>query len=336
LKTLQSMPQAIGAVERADDDRDHRRSTGAHNCAGIDAVRQSLFHVAKLPFDLFSQEGWVSPRLLERFGCFRHFLSKAERPHIGPHLFDVRQTFRFGAALSRLSPTPRGFSIGRPYGVLLLVIDDYFVDRIVLSIFSIHFPSSVQFLLPQQRAVVRKVTWLILPRQDHCIPHPRVLAQHRLDLYEVNAVASDLDLKVFAPEMLKTAIGQHASQVSREVNLFVSAFGVGQKFSLCEVWPSPVARGEIATLHSDLPDTVFLPINLINMVLRHLPIDGHSRPVEVLGGPADIPIGGDEDRKQRMSLVQGKVFGIPEPPAKVLGQVHEGNSAVVEVCDRNL
>ena len=82
--------------------------------------------------------------------------------------------------------------------------------------------------------------------------------------------------------------------------------------------------------------TVFLPINLINMVLRHLPIDGHSRPVELLGGPADIPIGGDEDRKQRMSLVQGKVFGIPEPPAEVLGQVHEGNSAVADVCDRNL
>ena len=83
-----------------------------------------------------------------------------------------------------------------------------------------------------------------------------MLAQHRLDLYEVNAVASDLDLKVFAPDVLKAAIGQHASQVSREVNPFVSAVGVGQKFSLCEVWPSPVARRKIATLHSDLPDTV--------------------------------------------------------------------------------
>src|SRR3990170_1176094 len=70
---------------------------------------------------------------------FFHLPPQTQRPHIGPHLFDVRQTFRFGTALFHFSPALRGFSICRPYGVLLLVIDDYFVDRIVFSVFSIHF-----------------------------------------------------------------------------------------------------------------------------------------------------------------------------------------------------
>ena len=49
--------------------------------------------------------------------------------------------------------------------------------------------------------------------------------------------------------------------------------------------------------------TLFLPRD---MVLLHISINGHSRPVELLGGLADIPIRGDEHRKQRIALVQRK------------------------------
>jgi hypothetical protein len=66
--------------------------------------------------------------------------------------------------------------------------------------------------------------------------------------------------------------------------------------------------------------TIFLPINV---VLRHLSIDGHSRPAELLGGLADIPIGGDEHRKQRIALVQRKGLGITETAAELLGQVRK-------------
>jgi hypothetical protein len=67
---------------------------------------------------------------------------------------------------------------------------------------------------------------------------------------------------------------------------------------------------------------VFVPMNV---VLRHLSVDGHSRPVELLSCLADIPVGGDEDRKQGMPLVQGKISGIPETATELLGQVRKGD-----------
>ena len=72
------------------------------------------------------------------------------------------------------------------------------------------------------------------------------------------------------------------------------------------------------------------------MVLRHLPIDGHPRPVELLGGLADIPIGGNEDRQQRKLVILRKVLDLAEPPAVLLGQVLEGDLPVAEVGDRSL
>ena len=66
--------------------------------------------------------------------------------------------------------------------------------------------------------------------------------------------------------------------------------------------------------------TVFLPMN---MVLRHLSINGHSRPVELLGSLADIPIGGDEHRKQRIALVQRKGVRRTHTAAELLGQVRK-------------
>ena len=65
---------------------------------------------------------------------------------------------------------------------------------------------------------------------------------------------------------------------------------------------------------------VFLPTD---MVLFHLSINGHSRPVELLGGLADIPIGGDEYRKQRIALVQRKGCGMTQTAAELLGQVRK-------------
>ncbi len=65
------------------------------------------------------------------------------------------------------------------------------------------------------------------------------------------------------------------------------------------------------------------------MVLRHLSIDCHSRPVELPGGLSNIPIGGVEGRKQRVLHVLGKAFGIPEPPAELPGQVYEGQVFII-------
>jgi len=57
-----------------------------------------------------------------------HFLPQAERAHVSPHLFDVRQAFGFGPALARVLPAERIFFIGRPDRVLLLMIRDDLID----------------------------------------------------------------------------------------------------------------------------------------------------------------------------------------------------------------
>jgi hypothetical protein len=69
----------------------------------------------------------------------------------------------------------------------------------------------------------------------------------------------------------------------------------------------------------------FMVFVAVNMVLRHLSINGHSRPVELLGGLADIPIRGDEYGKQRIALVRRDGLGFNHTAAELLGQVSKKN-----------
>jgi hypothetical protein len=70
---------------------------------------------------------------------FLHFLSQAERAHISPDFLDIRQTFRFAAALAGVTPTQGVFAVNRPDGVLLIVVENNLVDGIVLLFLIIHF-----------------------------------------------------------------------------------------------------------------------------------------------------------------------------------------------------
>ncbi len=63
-----------------------------------------------------------------------------------------------------------------------------------------------------------------------------------------------------------------------------------------------------------------------DMVLSHLTVNSHSRPVECLSGFAHIPVCGKERGKQAVSLLPGKTFNIFEMPADLLGQVDKGYS----------
>src|SRR5262245_41701693 len=66
--------------------------------------------------------------------CLFHLDSQAERTHIRPYFFDIRQTLRLLAALSHLLPAERGFLILRPYRVLLFMVYDDFINRGIFSI----------------------------------------------------------------------------------------------------------------------------------------------------------------------------------------------------------
>src|SRR5215216_1376262 len=60
-----------------------------------------------------------------------HFLSQTERPHVGPHFFDVGQALCFGPDLSGIIPPERILLVFGPDRILLLMVDYNFVDGFV-------------------------------------------------------------------------------------------------------------------------------------------------------------------------------------------------------------
>src|SRR5215470_6609354 len=62
-----------------------------------------------------------------RRGAF-HSHSDAERPHVGPHLFNVGEALSFSSALADVFPTRRVFPLRRPNRILFFVIHHYSVD----------------------------------------------------------------------------------------------------------------------------------------------------------------------------------------------------------------
>ena len=66
-----------------------------------------------------------------------HLLPQAERSHVCPHLLDVAETFRLGSTFAGIPPAKRVVLVCRPYGVLLFIIEDYFINGIVFFLFHI-------------------------------------------------------------------------------------------------------------------------------------------------------------------------------------------------------
>src|SRR3989442_2490669 len=62
-----------------------------------------------------------------------------------------------------------------------------------------------------------------------------------------------------------------------------------------------------------------------NAISLHLPIQGHARPLERLGGFAHIPIGGEESREQAVPLALGQTGNLLDLPVELLWQVYKGN-----------
>src|SRR5262245_46896902 len=80
---------------------------------------------------------WATPSstspLVSRVGCGTavHMQSETEGSHVSPDVFDIRQTVRLRATHVRVTPAVRVVPVGRPDGVLFLVVDDDSVRRLV-------------------------------------------------------------------------------------------------------------------------------------------------------------------------------------------------------------
>src|SRR5271168_1994050 len=57
-----------------------------------------------------------------------HLLLQAEWSHIGPHFFNVSETFRLGSTHRCVAPATWIRALSRPDGVLLLVIHHHFIS----------------------------------------------------------------------------------------------------------------------------------------------------------------------------------------------------------------
>ena len=62
-------------------------------------------------------------------------------------------------------------------------------------------------------------------------------------------------------------------------------------------------------------------------ILPEFPVEGHTGPVELLGGLAHVPLGGEESGEHTLSLALGEAFSLREPLAEWLRQVHERDPA---------
>jgi hypothetical protein len=69
------------------------------------------------------------PRFLP---AFLHVQAQAQRAHIGPHFFDVVEALFLHPGLACVVPAERILAIGKPDGILLFVVHNYFVGSVVV------------------------------------------------------------------------------------------------------------------------------------------------------------------------------------------------------------
>src|ERR1043166_7849181 len=69
---------------------------------------------------------------------FFHFLAEAERSHVGPYLLDVSEALLFRTSLARVIPAKGVFAVGRPDRILLLVVQNDFIDSGIFSFICAH------------------------------------------------------------------------------------------------------------------------------------------------------------------------------------------------------
>src|SRR5262249_28944446 len=138
----------------------------------------------------------IQPRIKERglhLSCrLLHLFTQTERAHVRPDFLDVRQTLFFRAAPAGILPTRRVFPINRPDGILLFVIDYYFVDLSIFSLFAAHCVSPRQ-MWNRLKSV---------PPLFHRFRAPSVRRSHKATAYR----ASDLYLLCFSFLLCKSVL----------------------------------------------------------------------------------------------------------------------------------
>ena len=83
---------------------------------------------------------------MDLFFALIHFPSQAERPHVGPHFFNISQAFGLGTGLACSRPAKREYPFGRPDRVLPFMIDYDSVYSRVFRVVTIHIASFIDLI----------------------------------------------------------------------------------------------------------------------------------------------------------------------------------------------
>src|ERR1039458_2119635 len=83
---------------------------------------------------------------MDLFVALIHFPSQAERPHVGPHFFNISQAFGLGTGLARSRPAKREYPFGRPDRVLLFMIYNDSVCCRDFPVVTIHIASFIDLI----------------------------------------------------------------------------------------------------------------------------------------------------------------------------------------------
>src|SRR5690242_18314124 len=92
----------------------------------------------------------------------------------------------------------------------------------------------------------------VFSQQHRCVADGGVCAQDRLNLAELDAQATQLDLKVEPPQKLDAAIGQPASPIASAVHPFAQEEWIGEKLLFGESGLIQVPAGNTGSAQVEL------------------------------------------------------------------------------------
>jgi hypothetical protein len=97
---------------------------------------------------------------------------------------------------------------------------------------------------------------LIFTGHHHGLSDVLQREQRQLDLWNIDAVATDLHLKILTPQVFETVVCTQTSQIPVAVDTCSPAFGGRREGLRGALRLTPIAGGKITTLDHDLADLI--------------------------------------------------------------------------------
>src|SRR5262245_23249612 len=105
-----------------------------------------------------------------------------------------------------------------------------------------------------------------MPCYHDCLFDILMTKQSSFQVSNLDPIASNLDTKVFASLVDQTAVREHKSEITGQIETPITAFRIAFEFGLRKIAPPPVARRQITTPHGYLADLI--EPNLLTRIIQ--------------------------------------------------------------------